>query len=68
VPADLLPRLFERGVRGAAPPSGGTSHGIGLFIVQRVMELHGGHVLVARNSPQGLTMRLVLRPQPEDDE
>ena len=59
ISAELVPRLFERGARGrhGAGPSG---HGLGLYIVRRVMELHGGQAELALNGPQGVTMRLCL--------
>jgi len=63
VPDAVLGRLFERGARGHgadAPPG----HGLGLFIVRRVMELHGGQVELAHNGPGGVTMRLVLDQSP----
>jgi PAS domain S-box-containing protein len=59
IPAELLPRLFERGVRGPATP-GRASHGLGLYIVRRVMELHGGRAEVESTGEAGTTMRLVL--------
>jgi PAS domain S-box-containing protein len=59
IPGALLPRLFERGTRGPATP-GRASHGLGLYIVRRVMELHGGHAEVESTGEQGTTMRLVL--------
>jgi len=56
---ELMPRLFERGARGAHAhnPRG---HGLGLHIVRRVMEMHGGVVEVHPELPRGLTMRLVI--------
>jgi len=57
IPADLLPRLFTRGVRGAGQDAG---HGVGLYIVRQVMQLHGGSVDVVRNGPGGVTLRLTL--------
>jgi signal transduction histidine kinase len=59
IPPDLMPRLFERGARGehAHNPRG---HGLGLHIVRRVMEMHGGVVEVHPETPRGLTMRLVI--------
>jgi PAS domain S-box-containing protein len=59
VEPQVLPRLFERGTRGSDERSEG-SHGLGLYIVRRVMELHDSAVLLHRNSPQGTTMRLVV--------
>jgi PAS domain S-box-containing protein len=59
VEPQVLPRLFERGTRGSEVRAEG-SHGLGLYIVRRVMELHGSTVLLHRNSPVGTTMRLVV--------
>lgn len=65
----LLPRLFERGTRGrsAGDTSGnvhgratGSGLGLGLHIVRRVMDLHGGSVQALNRPGQGLTMRLVI--------
>jgi len=57
IPPDLRPHLFERGTRG---DSGLPGHGLGLFIVQRVMALHGGLVDLRGNTPQGSIFRLWL--------
>lgn len=54
---ELLPRLFERGVRGNQDVPG---HGIGLYVVRRVMELHGGTVDLRPNEPTGTVFRLWL--------
>jgi len=54
---ELRPRLFERGARGA---HGMPGHGIGLHVVRRVMELHGGSVDVRANTPRGSVFRLWL--------
>jgi signal transduction histidine kinase len=59
VGTDVLPQLFQRGARGSSVP-GRPSLGLGLYIVRRVMELHGGQVELADNSPQGATLRLWL--------
>jgi signal transduction histidine kinase len=61
--ADLVPRLFQRGARGRHHAAGsGSGHGLGLYIVRRIMELHGGRVALARNSPQGSTLQLIIEP------
>lgn len=53
IPGDVLPHLFERFYRGDAARSrdrGGM--GLGLAIVQALVEAHGGHV-AASNRPHG---------------
>ncbi len=64
IPAEILPRLFTRGARGthAGMPPG---HGLGLYIVRRVMELHAGRVEVVRNGPDGVTFRLWVNLPPD---
>ena len=59
----LQERLFERGARGRTP---GSSHGLGLYIVRRVMELHGGQAQLLSTGPQGTTMRLVVADAPDE--
>lgn len=59
---DLLPRIFERGVRGPAS-NGRPGHGLGLHIVHRVLQMHGGTASVVSNTPQGLVMQLVVPQQ-----
>jgi PAS domain S-box-containing protein len=54
---ELLPRLFERGTRGRHP-SGRASHGLGLYIVRRVLELQGGRAELVATGDGGTTMRL----------
>lgn len=54
---ELLPRLFERGTRGRHP-SGRASHGLGLYIVRRVLELQGGRAELVATGDTGTTMRL----------
>lgn len=58
----VLPRLFERGVHARQP--GQVGHGLGLYIVRRIMELHGGLVTLAANGPQGATFRLTIIQTP----
>ncbi|MFG6465174.1 PAS domain S-box protein [Roseateles sp. BYS87W] len=59
---ELLPRLFTRGARGGTGPE--STHGLGLYIVRRVMDLHRGQAELLRTGPLGTTMRLTL---PQDD-
>ncbi len=54
---ELLPRLFERGTRGRHA-GGRASHGLGLYIVRRVLELQGGRAELVTTGPGGTTMRL----------
>lgn len=64
IPEEILPRLFTRGARGkhAGVPLG---HGLGLYIVRRVVELHGGTVEVLRSEAAGVTFRLWVAQSPD---
>lgn len=62
---DVLPRLFERGGRGLGD-RGFTGHGLGLYIVRRVMELHHGKAELAHNGPERTTLRLVVVQSADD--
>ncbi len=59
IPAHLQPRLFQRGARG--PTGTRDSHGLGLYIVRRAMELQGGGVSLLATGAQGTVMRLHIR-------
>lgn len=59
VEAELMPRLFERGAHGREAERQ-SRQGLGLYIVRRVMELHGGLAAVATNTPGEFCVRLVL--------
>jgi signal transduction histidine kinase len=48
-----MPPRAERDARGRR-------RGLGLHIVHRVMEMHGGSLRIARTGPEGTTMRLVI--------
>ena len=66
IPAEELPRIFERFYRvdpSRARP-GGT--GLGLAIVKHLVELHGGHVTAGNSALGGavFTVMLPVRPQP----
>ncbi len=67
IPADLLPSLFERFVRGDSARShtdGGRSTGLGLAIVDAVATAHGGHVSVT--SRPGHTSFVITLPLEDD--
>lgn len=56
-----LPRLFDRFYRVDAARAGGPQgSGLGLSIVQSIMELHGGSVRVESSVGTGTTLTLVL--------
>jgi two-component system, OmpR family, sensor kinase len=55
----VLPRLFERGVHGQRSGDH-ASHGLGLYIARRALELQGGSVHLLRTGPEGTAMRLLL--------
>jgi signal transduction histidine kinase len=59
IEAGLLPRLFERGARGAGAADR-SRHGLGLFIVRRAMDLQRGTAELVSTGPAGTTMRLTL--------
>lgn len=66
IDASLLPGLFERDARPAGARTG-RRKGLGLYIVRRVMDLHGGSVALVRNGPGGVTMRLTIVQNLADD-
>lgn len=63
VPAEELARLFRPFFRGTNAPRA-AGHGLGLAIVQRIMQAHGGEVSAQNRKGGGLevTMRLPLEP------
>jgi signal transduction histidine kinase len=56
IPADLLPRVFDRFVKGASS----TGSGLGLAIVRDIVEAHGGSVTIESTAGSGTTVRLRL--------
>ncbi len=56
IPAELLPRVFDRFVK--APDSPGS--GLGLAIVRDIVEAHGGSVAATSTPGRGTAVRLVL--------
>ncbi len=61
VPPDLLPRLFNRYVRG----SGSSGLGLGLYLASRIAAAHGGSLTVDSPPGQGACFRLAV---PSGDE
>jgi signal transduction histidine kinase len=55
----LLARLLEEGQRGPQATRRAGA-GLGLYIVRKVVELHGGRIAVEPNQPRGSVVRLVL--------
>ncbi len=70
IAADLLPRIFDlfvQGQTGLHRPAAGL--GIGLTLVKRLVDLHGGRVEVASEGPgrgSVFTVRFPLRPPPRE--
>jgi signal transduction histidine kinase len=56
IPADLLPRIFDRFVKG----SSSTGSGLGLAIVRDVIEAHGGRVSAESSPAQGTAIHVDL--------
>ncbi|HYP14280.1 MAG TPA: sensor histidine kinase, partial [Bryobacteraceae bacterium] len=59
---DEVKKVLDRGYRSeSAISSTAEGHGIGLWIVQKILEAHKGRVTITPTSPQGVTdVRLVL--------
>ncbi len=60
IPADRLPDFSASEPPRLQRDARGRRRGLGLHIVHRVMELHGGRLQVLRAGPDGTTMRLVI--------
>jgi signal transduction histidine kinase/CheY-like chemotaxis protein len=61
--AEDVARLFGRFQRLSAKPTGGeTSTGLGLSIVKRIIDLHGGTVAAEATGPSGTTFKITIPP------
>jgi signal transduction histidine kinase len=60
VPDELVPRLFERFVRGASA-DGVEGSGVGLAIAQALVEGFGGRIWYEPGQPAGARLRFLLR-------
>ena len=59
--ADDVARLFGRFQRLSAKPTGGeSSTGLGLSIVKRIVDLHGGTVVAETTGPSGTTFKIAI--------
>jgi len=59
--ADDLTRMFGRFQRLSAKPTGGeSSTGLGLSIVKRIVDLHGGTVAAETTGPSGTTFKISI--------
>jgi signal transduction histidine kinase len=67
IPAEVLPALFEPMKRGPPAQSGSAGIGLGLYIVHKVVEAHGGNVEVTSTARDGTTFAVLLprRPPPQ---
>jgi PAS domain S-box-containing protein len=59
IPADVLPRLFERFYRGVHQ-AGEAGLGLGLYISRMLVEAHGGRILAASEPGVGSTFTIEL--------
>ncbi len=64
IPPSLLPSIFDKGTRGANARWIAGS-GLGLHIVRRVVDLHGGQIELLPNDPHGSIARITI-PQGVD--
>jgi two-component system heavy metal sensor histidine kinase CusS len=66
LPEDL-PQLFDRFFRSRAARASGRGVGLGLAIVRRVVDLHGGNLTVESEPGRGTVVRMNFPRPPEHD-
>jgi signal transduction histidine kinase len=65
--AEDMARLFGRFQRLSAKPTGGeSSTGLGLSIVKRIVDLHGGTVVAEMTGPTGTTFKITIPSRMSD--
>jgi signal transduction histidine kinase len=61
IPKGLQERIFERYVHAQREETHKAGMGLGLFIVKRIAEMHGGEVMCESEPGEGATFRVILR-------
>ncbi len=61
IPAAEQARIFERYTQGDAAATRKQGMGLGLFIVRRIAEMHGGTAVCESEPGEGSTFRVTLR-------
>jgi signal transduction histidine kinase len=61
IPAAEQARIFERYTQGDAAATRKQGMGLGLFIVRRIAEMHGGKAVCESEPGEGSTFRVTLR-------
>ena len=56
IPAEILPKVFDRLFCGNSSRAGLRGHGLGLSIVKSIVELHGGTVSISSHMDLGTTV------------
>ncbi|MCP4407921.1 MAG: HAMP domain-containing protein [Gammaproteobacteria bacterium] len=64
IPAEEVPRIFERFYQQDKPRSGGSGAGLGLAIVKRILELHNSVIQVSSDLGKGTTFSFQMPAGP----
>jgi len=64
IPAEDLPRIFERFYQQDVNRTGSTNAGLGLAIVKRILELHGSVIKVRSELDHGTTFSFQMTSKP----